>query len=173
MTEIIPDDKNWTFVLESVCTECHHDVRNVSPADVIEQLPQLVDRYLLALRRPQAQERTSPTRWSDQEYVLHVAEMLVTMTRRLELMTTQDDPTFPSWDQDQAAEKGNYNQLEVDEAAARLRAAASLYSNKLARIDSSDYGRKGLRSNGAAFTVATLNQYAWHDVLHHIWDLKA
>ncbi|WP_404289405.1 DinB family protein [Glutamicibacter arilaitensis] len=173
MTEIIPDDKNWTFVLESVCTECHHDVRQVSPAAVIEQLPQLVDRYLLALHRPQARERTSPTRWSDQEYVVHVADMLVTMTRRLELMSTKEDPTFPNWDQDQAAEKANYNALEVDEAAARLRAAASLYSNRLARISSTDYGRKGLRSNGAAFTVTTLNQYAWHDVLHHVWDLKA
>ncbi|MGP5688926.1 DinB family protein [Glutamicibacter ardleyensis] len=173
MTEIIPDEKNWTFVLESICTQCHHDVRAVSPAQVIEQLPQFVDRYLLALHRPQAKVRTDPARWSDQEYVVHVAEMLITMTARLKLMTSKDDPTFPDWDQDQAAEKGHYNELDTYTAATRLRTSASLYIQNLAAIDPTSYYRQGLRSNGAAFTVATLNQYAWHDVLHHMWDLKA
>lgn len=172
MTEIIPDEKNWTFVLETICTECHHDVRNVSPQQVLDQLPEFIVRYLLALHRAEAQVRTDPARWSDQEYVLHVADMLVTMTARLELMTKETEPTFPDWDQDLAADKGNYNDVDTAVAATRLRTSASLYSQKLAGIATSDYQRKGLRSNGASFTVATLNQYAWHDILHHMWDLK-
>ncbi|MGR6900166.1 hypothetical protein [Glutamicibacter sp. BSL13] len=44
---------------------------------------------------------------------------------------------------------------------------------RLDGISPHEYSRKGLRSNGAAFTVASLAQYAWHDVLHHLWDIKA
>lgn len=173
MSEIIPDDKNWTFVLDSTCHECHHDVRHVSPRDVIELLPQIVDRFQLVLQRTNARIRSNPARWSDQEYVIHVADMLMVMEHRLELMAANDSPTFPNWDQDQAANNGNYNSVAAQDAKIRLQAAAGKYSRRLASFAPEDLTREGLRSNGSAFTVTTLNQYAWHDVLHHVWDLKA
>ena len=76
MSQIVPDQKNWTVVLETVCQQCAYDVRNISLSDVIGQLPAYVDRYIQVLARPDAQTRTNPARWSDQEYVAHVAEML-------------------------------------------------------------------------------------------------
>lgn len=173
MSEIVPDQKNWTFVLDEVCSECGYDVRSISPRDVIEQLPDGVERYLQALARPQARLRTIPTRWSDQEYVTHVAHMLVIMTERLDLMLSQEQPTFPNWDQDQAAEEGHYNSLAPQEVASQLRQAGAAYAEKLANIPESSYVRRGLRSNGSAFTVESLNQYAWHDFMHHLWDLES
>ncbi len=171
MSQIIPDDKNWTFVLESVCPECNYDVRGITPGDVVAQLSDYVERYVPLLVGEQARTRTNPARWSDQEYVVHVAEMLVVMDQRLDLMLQNTDPTFPNWDQDQAAEAGSYNDLDAQEAESKLRTAAASYTAKLASIDPADYSRRGLRSNGAAFTVETLTQYAWHDVVHHLWDL--
>jgi adenosylmethionine-8-amino-7-oxononanoate aminotransferase len=32
--------------------------------------------------------------------------------------------------------------------------------------------RRGLRSDGSAFTVATLAQYLMHDPVHHVWDVE-
>ncbi|TAP25960.1 MULTISPECIES: DinB family protein [Micrococcaceae] len=171
MSEIVPDQKNWTFVLDSVCPECQVDVREVTPKDVIERLPSGVQRYVTALHNPAARVRKNPARWSDQEYVTHVAHMLVIMTQRLDLMLGQDEPTFPNWDQDQAANEGNYNALTAGDVTAQLETAASNYAEKLGSIGAESYSRRGLRSNGSAFTVESLNQYAWHDFVHHLWDL--
>ncbi|RWZ82175.1 DinB family protein [Glutamicibacter sp. HZAU] len=171
MSQIVPDGKDWTVVLDTVCEQCGYDVRGISPGDSIEQLPGHVERYISVLARPDAATRTNPARWSDQEYVVHVAEMLEVMTGRFTLMLERDEPEFPNWDQDQAADDGNYNALPSSEVAELLRKNAAGYAAKLEGMDPVQYSRRGLRSNGAAFTVETLNQYAWHDHVHHLWDL--
>ncbi|MFC9935404.1 DinB family protein [Glutamicibacter sp. NPDC127525] len=171
MSQIVPDGKDWTVVLDTVCAQCAVDVRGISPGDAMAQLPVCVDRYIEVLARPDAQTHTNPARWSDQEYVAHVAEMLQVMTGRLDLMLEHDDPEFPNWDQDRAADEGNYNSLPAGQVAELLRESAARYAAKLSSIGPAQYSRRGLRSNGAAFTIETLNQYAWHDVMHHLWDL--
>lgn len=173
MSQIVPDDKDWTFVLHEVCPECGVDVRTLSVQETVAQMPQVVKRYQSVLERPGAATRRNPARWSDQEYVVHVAEMLEVMLGRLDLMLEQADPGFPNWDQDVAAEQGHYNTLSPEQASQKLRAAAEAYAAKLESISPEKYSRRGIRSNGAAFTVETLNQYAWHDVVHHLWDLDA
>lgn len=173
MSLIVPDGKDWTVVLRETCAECGVDVRGMGVQETVAQLPQVVKRYQAVLERPAAATRRSATRWSDQEYVVHVAEMLEVMDGRLDLMLEQTDPGFPNWDQDAAAEQGNYNTLRLEQASQKLREAAEAYAAKLESISPEKYSRKGIRSNGAAFTVETLNQYAWHDVVHHLWDLDA
>lgn len=173
MSPIVPDEKDWTVVLSAPCSECSHDVRHSDPEDIMAQLPEQIDRLVAVLDRPAARERQNPSRWSDQEYVVHVAEMLQVMVQRLNLMLSQDAPTFPNWDQDRAADEGDYRALEPAVAAQRLRAAASDFNTRIQGISPQDYTRRGLRSNGAAFTITTLLQYAWHDVLHHLWDVRA
>lgn len=173
MSQIVPDGKDWTFVLREVCSECGQDMRGLSPQDAVEQLPGVVERYAAVLDRPEARTRNNPARWSDQEYVVHVAEMLEVMSGRLDLMLEQSDPGFPNWDQDEAADRGGYNDLEPAQAAQMLRAAADSYAAKLSGITPEKYSRRGIRSNGSSFTVKTLNRYAWHDVVHHLWDLNA
>lgn len=172
MSQIIPDDKDWTVVLKEPCHECAQDVRSATPEDIVGQLPQKVDRLLSVLDRSTARERPDPARWSEQEYVVHVARMLQVMVHRLNLMLTEDDPVFPNWDQDQDAIEGNYNLLAPDRAATELRESATDFAARLQGISPHDYHRKGLRSNGAAFTIVSLAQYAWHDVVHHLWDVK-
>ncbi|MFJ2620986.1 DinB family protein [Glutamicibacter sp. NPDC087344] len=173
MSQIVPDDKDWTFVLQEKCNECGAEVSGVSVNSVVAQLPEVVQRYRSVLDRPNARTRSSATRWSDQEYVVHVAEMFEIMSGRLDLMLDQHEPTFPNWDQDVAADQGNYNTLSTSQAVDKLQAAAQTYGGKLANIAPEKYSRKGMRSNGSAFTVESLTQYAWHDVVHHLRDLKA
>lgn len=172
MTRIVPDEKDWTVVLKEGCAECGHDMRSTTPEDIVQQLPHQVQRLLAVLDRDQARERVDPARWSDQEYVVHVAQMLDVMVARFGLMLNQDEPTFENWDQDLAAERGHYNELSASQAANALREAASRFADRLEGISPHDYHRTGLRSNGAAFTITSLAQYAWHDLLHHLWDVK-
>lgn len=173
MSQIVPDTKDWTVVLREPCTQCGQDVRATTLDDVIEHLPQAVNRLLGVLERPAAAERTDPARWSDQEYVMHVAQMLPVMIERLTMMRTMYVPTFPDWDQDRAAQDGDYNALGREAVREALRAASERYRAALAQVPEADLTRRGLRSNGAAFTVLSLTQYAWHDVLHHLWDVRA
>lgn len=167
-----PDEKDWTIVLFEPCQECRQDVRKVGLEEIVAQLPQQVDLLLSVLERSTARERLDPARWSDQEYVVHVAQMLEVMVQRLNLMLREDSPTFPDWDQDKAAETGNFNSLKPGQAATQLRQAASDFTARLNGISPHDEQREGLRSNGAEFTIKSLAQYAWHDVLHHVWDVQ-
>ena len=55
--------------------------------------------------------------------------------------------------------------------ADELESAAEAFVARLASVDSAQLGRKGRRSNGSEFTVASLSQYFLHDVVHHLWDV--
>ena len=44
-------------------------------------------------------------------------------------------------------------------------------TERLGRIDGSDWERPGRRSDGSSFTVASLVRYMIHDPIHHIWDV--
>ncbi|WAP51799.1 hypothetical protein OL239_19080 [Arthrobacter sp. ATA002] len=41
-----------------------------------------------------------------------------------------------------------------------------------AAVEPSQLERRGLRSNGSAFTVDSLARYFLHDALHHVWDVR-
>lgn len=41
-----------------------------------------------------------------------------------------------------------------------------------AAVEDSQLDRRGLRSDGSAFTVDTLARYFLHDALHHVWDVR-
>jgi hypothetical protein len=46
---------------------------------------------------------------------------------------------------------------------------AGLYST----VTAETAGRRGVRSNGSAFTIETLGLYHLHDVVHHVHDVGA
>ena len=56
--------------------------------------------------------------------------------------------------------------------AVRLRDAASDAVAELRSVRTDELGRRGRRSDGAAFTVETLGQYYAHDMAHHLWDVR-
>ena len=46
------------------------------------------------------------------------------------------------------------------------------YADVLDRVDNDEWGKQGMRSDGAAFTVESLARYMLHDVEHHLWDAR-
>jgi hypothetical protein len=38
-------------------------------------------------------------------------------------------------------------------------------------VADAEWGRKGLRSDGATFTIDTFGRYLLHDPIHHLWDV--
>ncbi len=170
---IIADDKDWTWVLSKPCPECGFNAQEVTPATVATTIPALLPRWQAALKRPNVEERPNTSTWSVLEYGAHVREVFDVFTSRLELMLSQDNPTFANWDQDRAAVEGNYSQLDPDELSADLVPNGLDAASAFGAVPLENWQRRGLRSNGALFTVVTLSGYFLHDVIHHLHDINA
>jgi hypothetical protein len=93
--------------------------------------------------------------------------------RRVRQMLSQDDPAFDNWDQDETALRSRYDLQDPASVARELTDAATHFAETYAGVSGSQWERTGRRSDGASFTVLTLGQYGLHDLVHHVWDVKA
>jgi hypothetical protein len=170
---IVPDDKDWTWVLERPCPQCGVDAGSLA----LEQIPDLLRdnarSWLEVLARDDVAARRDVATWSPLEYACHVRDVHRLFDERLALMLDQDDPAFANWDQDAAAIEGQYGDQVPREVGTQLEEAAGRVADRYAEVPSDQASRSGRRSNGAVFTVTTLAQYHAHDVLHHLWDVQS
>lgn len=169
---IVPDDKDWTWVLERACPECGFDGSDLEPAVV----PSLVrdcarDWATLHAEGRITSERPGPTTWSPLEYACHVRDVFLRFDVRTALMLDTDDPVFENWDQDVTAVEERYAEQDPDAVVPALVAAAGAMAARLDRVDDDEWDRPGRRSNGSVFTVDTLARYMVHDPIHHLWDV--
>ena len=86
-------------------------------------------------------------------------------------MLQQDDPAFADWNQDAAAAAGRYHEQNPQVVAAEYSEAAHHTAELFAGVADDQWQRPGTRSNGSAFTVATLAVYFLHDLEHHLFDV--
>ena len=168
---IVPDTKDWTWVLTRPCPECGFDAATLRRADVPVRLRQAAADLAAALERPEARRRPLPTVWSPLEYGCHVRDVFRIFLTRLELILAEDDPLFPNWDQDQTALEDRYDEQDPAVVAADLLVAAGTLADRFAELPDDVWQRPGRRSDGAAFTLTTFSQYLVHDPVHHARDV--
>ena len=171
---IVPDDKDWTWVLEQAC-DCGVDSREIPGSAVAGLLPGIVQRWQGVLARPAAElmQRPEPSVWSPLEYSCHVRDVFGVFGGRFALMLAEDGPEFENWDQDATARASDYPGQDPSAVAASLAAEASAVEQTLAGVREDQWDRVGYRSNGSVFTVDSLARYFVHDVLHHLHDVRA
>ncbi|WP_285242550.1 DinB family protein [Pseudarthrobacter sp. fls2-241-R2A-127] len=168
---IVPDEKDWTWVLSRTCPECSFDASTATPATVPGIIENMLPRWRAVLRRPDAAERPDDHTWSPLEYACHVRDVFTLFDHRLNLILAEDGARFDNWDQDLTAEENDYANAEPSEVSAELATEGHQAADSFAGVREEDWGRKGLRSNGSEFTVLTLAQYFLHDVVHHLHDV--
>ena len=168
---IVPDAKDWTWVLRRPCPECGLDTSSFAR----EEIPALVlanaDGWRAPLAAPDAARRPRPDKWSPLEYGAHVRDVLRLYDYRLGLMLTQDDPLYPNWDQDETALAERYDTQDPLVVSDELAAAAEQVAGSFAALTEDQWQRPGRRSDGASFTVETFGCYFVHDPLHHLYDV--
>lgn len=169
---IEPDTKDWTWVLGKPCEECGFQAGTVPGPEVELWIPELADRWLQVLSRPDVAVRPHPQVWSPLEYACHVRDVLQIFGGRVRLMLAEDGPTFENWDQDATALAERYGEQDPAQVADGLRARAAAAAAAFASVPPDGWDRTGLRSNGSAFTVESLGQYFLHDVVHHLVDVR-
>jgi hypothetical protein len=169
---IVPDDKNWTWVLERACPECGFDTRDVRLDDVSALLQRMGSAWRdVLLGRPDVTARPVPATWSPLEYGCHVRDAFRVFDERLRLMLSEDEPRFANWDQDRTAVEERYAEQKAAAVADELVAAAEGIARRFAAVQPHEWSRTGLRSDGSVFTVETLARYLLHDPVHHLYDV--
>ena len=169
---IIPDTKDWTFVLTRPCPECGYEAGVIKFSTVPERLLDAAGAWDAELARPAVDQRAVPDRWSTLEYGCHVRDVFRRFLTRIQVMLDEDNPTFPNWDQDATAVEDRYGEQEPVVVREQLSAAANELAGAFRGVPGDAWGRTGMRSDGARFTVETLGLYLLHDPLHHLWDVN-
>jgi DinB superfamily len=169
---IIPDTKDWTWVLGRPCPECGFDT-SVFPREAVGgMLTANASAWQDQLTGPgDVRTRPAPGKWSGVEYGCHVRDAIRLYDYRLDLMLTQDDPLFPNWDQDETAIASSYTAQDPAEVAAELSVAAAALAGHFDSVTGDQWQRTGRRSDGASFTVETFARYFIHDPVHHLYDV--
>ena len=166
-----PDTKDWTWVIEKRCAECGFEAALVPLADLPDLVRDNAAAWVAVLARPDVRDRPDPGTWSPLEYGCHVRDACRVFADRLGLMLAQDDPLFANWDQDATAIEQDYAAQDPRQVAADLVGNAGKIADGFAAVRPDQWGRTGRRSNGSAFTVATLARYFAHDPVHHLHDV--
>ena len=169
---IVPDDKNWTWVLERPCPDCGFVAESFPVHDTAAVLRDNAVRFARLLADPRARQRPDDATWSALEYGCHVRDVYRLYLYRLDLMRGEDGPRFPNWDQDVTAIDERYDLQDPVEVAGELAVAADLLARAFDSVEPHEWQRTGFRSDGAAFTIDSFTRYLVHDPVHHVWDVE-
>jgi hypothetical protein len=172
-TVIVPDDKDWTWVLSHACPECGFEAAAVTRDQIAEVVRANAQTWQAVLTLDDAPVRPGPTTWSPLEYACHVRDVNRIFDLRVALMLEEVDPTFANWDQDETAIAEKYGEQEPAVVSTDLLEAAESAAARYESVPDDAWARRGFRSNGSEFTVDSLGRYHLHDLVHHLWDVGA
>lgn len=168
---IVPDDKNWTWVIEQLCPDCGYDGSTVDVTRMAAMVRANVTEWAPLLAHPHVRLRPADDQWSALEYACHVRDVFRLFDERLRLMLDEDAPRFANWDQDVTAIEARYDLQDPAVVAAELAEAGERCAVRWETVTDADWPRTGLRSDGAVFTVETFARYFLHDPVHHLDDI--
>ena len=128
---IVPDTKDWTWVLERTCPQCGFDTRTVTRRGLPGMLTENAGVWneLLNEKGETSRLRPSPDRWSTLEYACHVRDVFRKFDERVQVMVSMEDPTFLNWDQDATAVDDRYHEQSPVEVAGQLTVGRRQLSN--------------------------------------------
>jgi hypothetical protein len=169
---IEPDTKDWTWVVSRPCPECGFDAAAVHHTDVADHIRSDAVDWVSRLSEPDVRTRPQPTVWSTLEYGCHVRDVHRIFNHRVQLMLAEDEPRFPNWDQDETAIADDYAAQDPATVATELLDAAGIVADTYTNVPTDAWSRRGLRSNGSEFTIATIAIYHLHDIAHHAYDVS-
>jgi SAM-dependent methyltransferase len=172
---IVPDTKDWMWVLEDTCPECGYVAAHLDRTEIGRLVRDDAVGWTTVLAQPDARRRPDDSTWSPLEYACHVRDVHDLFAQRLTMMLRHDDPTFPNWDQDVTAVEKHYESQDPVQVAGELHGAAHRVADvydSLRDAPEETWARRGFRDNGSEFTIDSIARYHLHDVLHHTYDVR-
>ncbi|MHB1171053.1 MAG: DinB family protein [Lacisediminihabitans sp.] len=169
---IIPDTKNWAWVIARPCGECGFDASTFDEREVADLIRTNAAAWPAVLERQDVAVRPNDSIWSPLEYSAHVRDVFRLCDYRLSLMLTEDNPLYPNWDQDATAIEERYNEQDPAVVGRGLVEAATALADAFDAVLDDAWSRPGRRSDGVQFTVSSFAKYLVHDPIHHLWDVR-
>jgi SAM-dependent methyltransferase len=169
---IVPDTKDWTWVLTEPCADCGFVADDVDVAHVGDAIRANAALWPVVLAGRGATERPDAATWSPTEYAAHVRDVHRVFTERVTAMLAEDGPRFANWDQDATALEERYDLADPAAVGPELLEAAAVVADLYDGVRPEALGRPGFRSDGSAFTLDTIARYHLHDLVHHVWDMR-
>jgi SAM-dependent methyltransferase len=170
---VVPDTKDWTWVLDRPCPECGYDASAVTVDRIPEIIRDNATTWEAVLTLADAPVRPGTGIWSPLEYACHVRDVNRVFAVRVGLMVDEDEPTFPNWDQDETALEERYGEQDPATVSVELLDAAEAVAERYEAVPPGAWSRRGFRSNGSEFSIESLGLYHLHDLVHHAWDVRA
>ncbi len=81
--------------------------------------------------------------------------------------------SFPTGTRTRRRRADDYASQDPATVATELFDAASIVADTYANVPADAWTRRGLRSNGSEFTIATISIYHLHDIVHHAYDVQS
>jgi hypothetical protein len=152
---IVPDTKDWTWVLREKCPECGLRAGEFPPNAVADRVRADLPRWTAVLARADARQRPDESTWSPTEYACHVRDVFTLFAERARLILEADEPHFANWDQDETAIANEYAAQEPAGVSEQLVAAGLANAEVWAGVRDDAWDRRGFRGDGAVFTSTT------------------
>ena len=137
---IVPDEKDWTWVLDEVCPECGFDTAAVDRDELASRIARTTDVWRAILVGPDVRERPNESTWSPLEYACHVRDVHRVYAGRVGRMLAEDDPHYDNWDQDATAVEERYAEQDPATVARELAAAGATLGDLFAGVDGAELG---------------------------------
>jgi DinB superfamily len=163
------------------CDECGFVYAEVSPADAVEKLRSFGRRYKAPLTRFLAgedgdsllRERPEDGVWSPLEYAAHVRDAIRFNGYLARRALTEDRPTLPAPNPDQAAVDNNYNAEDPAAVAEGIEERASKLAAMVEDVeDPSSWARVAVwEGRDGDFTSLYFVRNAVHEGHHHLLDV--
>lgn len=110
--------------------------------------------------------------WSALEYTAHLRDALAWYGARIHRVLAEPTPQLAGFDFRAACESRAYNDDPPDVTRSGLREAGEALAGELRGLDTPQWERVGLGSDGSPRTVATLARRAAHEASHHLVDVQ-
>src|SRR5699024_7883219 len=93
---VIPDTKDWTWVLSQRCPECELDAQRIAPDEIRESAPRYIGRFRARLEEGEAAStRPKGGVWAPVEYGGHLRDVCVVFRSRVRAMLLHEEPSYP------------------------------------------------------------------------------
>ena len=156
---IVPDDKDWTWVLGQVCQECGFDSAAVDRDEMAGRIAATSRAWEEILGRPGVRQRPDDDTWSPLEYACHVRDVHRVYAGRVGRMLTEDDPHYENWDQDVTAVEERYGEQDPAVVATELTAAGEEASPHCSRCVGRGMDTHRPAQRRGVFTVDSISRY--------------
>lgn len=160
------DDVDGVLVVRDGCVQCGFEP--LSPGRLAGALRELSSAWWERLHQPHVARRPAAQAWSALEHAAHLLDVTAAFNERFTRILGHDDGPFPSVDAAAAALEGAYADADPTFVAEHLDAALEDIAQRLAWVPDEAWNNSGQRSDGAAFTLASLGNHFLHELRHRL-----